>query len=217
MPYSTKLKDSVVVEAADLHARGESYLHLADAEGVHKKTLARAVRRFRCGIGVAYRRSSPQTVVVPDDAALVGYLAGLVDGEGSIITTKEGVILQVVNTNKPVIDFLSVTFGGNVTSVDHGKYPNRGQRKTLYMWRHTRRRDALALIRAIELYLVIKKAKARDAIVRLEGLIAREGTTSDWAHGRSRVEYAGKKPRRVYSGRPGYVALVKKGARRCPS
>lgn len=55
------------------------------------------------------------------DQALIAYLAGIVDGEGSISLTKNNssskfrsVNLSVANTDEGLINFLLSTFGGNI-------------------------------------------------------------------------------------------------------
>ena len=76
--------------------------------------------------------------------AQIAYLAGIIDGEGSIYIgnfscnpkTKVPYYqtnIQVTNTDKPLIDWLSDTFGGLV-SKRTAKQHASNSRKTAYMW-----------------------------------------------------------------------------------
>lgn len=98
----------------------------------------------------------------------VSYIAGIVDGEGSIMLTgrSSGSIalnLSISNTCKPLVDWLSEATGtGQVTTVDHQKY-GRTQNRTGYQWK-VHGDTAENLIRQMLPYLVVKKTQANLAL-----------------------------------------------------
>ncbi len=96
----------------------------------------------------------------------LAYLAGLIDGEGSItlyLHPKHRQMLlhlAVYNTNETVIDWLKLTFGGRKYKVGCRKNTKHLQEYQWYMNGHFAC-DILVLVLP---YLIIKQAKARIAI-----------------------------------------------------
>lgn len=115
------------------------------------------------------RQTRAPALNVPTDTGHLGYLAGLVDGEGSIVFDKRrrrSIKVQIVNTDASLIKALS-RLGG---SVFWHQRRNR-QHRPLGEWRVGRAVDCLALLTAIEPYLIIKRDRAREAISLLRELI----------------------------------------------
>lgn len=109
----------------------------------------------------------PATLALPDDVAIHGYLAGLVDGEGSLKRRKDGLWSVVVQmTDEGVIRWLH-GFGGSF-----GIYERDPTRKTIYCWKLGRRHDVLPFLRTIEPYLIVKRELAQEAIAELGARIA---------------------------------------------
>lgn len=100
------------------------------------------------------------------DEAELAYLAGIVDGEGSIFIAKNSARLQgsytlrlsVTSTDRVLIDWIHARFGGNTCSQ---RKPNRWS--PAYHWRLSGP-HAKQLLEAIGPYLVIKRVKADWAI-----------------------------------------------------
>jgi len=92
----------------------------------------------------------------------LAYLAGIIDGEGTIgIYYHKGrnsyrVKIYVVNTYKPLIDWLGSVFGGFVYQRTHKTW------KTKYEWHLGE--DAMDLLKSLIPYLKIKKEQALTAI-----------------------------------------------------
>ncbi len=99
--------------------------------------------------------------------AFLAYTAGIIDGEGhiGIGRTKNYFCLrvEVANTSSRLIDFLHLTFGGNVWT---GKRPNR---KVYYRWMISTR-AADEFLRSISPYLLIKRNQADLALAFREEL-----------------------------------------------
>jgi hypothetical protein len=95
----------------------------------------------------------------------LAYLAGFVDGEGTIYIKKclrKGYIdydprLQIVNTNKEVIDWICNLFGGKNFAKDRTKYHPTW--KTSYYW-YCPRNILDKLLPQLIPYLIIKKGQA---------------------------------------------------------
>jgi hypothetical protein len=102
----------------------------------------------------------------------LAYIAAIVDGEGSILHLSPGRqspfwVVKVGMTDRPVIEWLH-KFGGtfNVT-------PSKRGHKTIYGWNVSRQLDVQALLTAVLPYLKVKRARAREALVELDTLVAR--------------------------------------------
>lgn len=103
---------------------------------------------------------------LPDDPASVGYIAGLIDGEGTIMNKPYFRSVTIVNTDAALIEWLG-RIGGSVQW--RTKQAKDGiKRKPLGAWSVC---DALGMHRllvAIEPHLIIKRERARDLLDTLE-------------------------------------------------
>jgi hypothetical protein len=118
-----------------------------------------------------YRR---QIIKIPGKDALI-YFAGILDGEGSITffnspnSKDEQVVgIGIANCSIELMDWLVANFGHkyeekrmNLPMIDGRVIYNR-QRQ--WQWRVRRMRDCLALLEAVEPYLIIKREEAITAI-----------------------------------------------------
>jgi hypothetical protein len=106
------------------------------------------------------------------------YLAGIIDGEGSIVeqrylrksdgTHRLWYVITVANTEKSLMDWL-VQFGGTIRA-NKQKVPVAfvGQKtyfgkKQCYSWRTYRRSEVIDILRATLPFLILKKDKAQQA------------------------------------------------------
>lgn len=124
------------------------------------------------------------------------YIAGIVDGEGSIMISKDkpqgkevtpvySLRLQVGNMNRELIDFLQTTWPGNVHTTKGG----------LHTWRLCGEESVKAIVK-IKPYLIVKWRQAQVALEFWEN-------RSVWARG---------KPvsKEVIEIREGYYSLMQK-------
>lgn len=105
----------------------------------------------------AARRYVPnaQSVRIPSGADL-GYLAGIIDGEGSIGVRANGrVYVTVYNTCLSLMEWLEANVGGKV-----GASPDRRGRELCYAWSIQALNDVAAVVRAV---VPMLHAKADDA------------------------------------------------------
>lgn len=90
------------------------------------------------------------------------YLAGIIDGEGSIKFKKGRPFIAVYNTNKLLMAWLIHTIGGTYRDAD-----KRG-RKVCYTWTISATRDVYALCIALWEALIIKQDDADEVINHLK-------------------------------------------------
>ncbi len=104
------------------------------------------------------------SVRIPNSHTDLAYIAGIVDGEGSIsrVKGKKSWRICVYNTDLGLIDWL-VSFGGKFY-VRPEMTCGFKTKKTQYGWQVQRRVDVFELLTAVLPYLRIKKQKAVDAI-----------------------------------------------------
>lgn len=134
-------------------------------------------RAERLGLGSAIgspeflrRQSLPRTArPFPglSNALDIGYVAGIIDGEGSIIGPPKFAI-QVSMTTKEVIDHLYALCGGSAT----GPYEQRSGRsevcKPQYHWTISSAENVYQILRVLLPHLIVKKQKAESVISFLE-------------------------------------------------
>ncbi len=100
------------------------------------------------------------------DDYVLGYAAGIVDGEGCIHTrrVKQGggvyyyMQVSVTNTNPRLVLFLHQSFGGNIY-----KHPYEGNCRSIYEW-HIFGDVAMLFLKLIRPYIVCKKEEIDVAL-----------------------------------------------------
>lgn len=89
------------------------------------------------------------------------YLAGIIDGEGSIYYRSGRPGISVYNNDKRVMDWLKRHIGANYTATDtRGRNPG-------YTWQSTAARDVYFILNRVLPFLVIKQDRAISAIDHL--------------------------------------------------
>lgn len=110
------------------------------------------------------QRKAKFPIRVPTDPALVGYIAGLIDGEGCIRLHQQrhpgyanesySPQLQIGMTYQPLLDWLVEHVGGRYV-----RHRRKDGSKDLYNWR-IHGPNTVTLLRATYPYLVVKRAQA---------------------------------------------------------
>ncbi len=102
-----------------------------------------------------------ERITIPLSSDRIAYLAGIIDGEGCIsfggrLKKKYvTVTLQITNTNRTLIDWLSENLGGSI----YERRDIRPNRKQSWLWSCAGRR-ATEIIRTVSPYLIVKKEQA---------------------------------------------------------
>lgn len=100
----------------------------------------------------------PRTIQIPSGFSL-GYLAGLIDGEGSIIVRRGSPCVVVYNTNRKMMEWLKANVGGSWKTGDR-----RGRKPNLY-WHITSARNCALLLEELRGCL-IEKEPQRQAVLK---------------------------------------------------
>lgn len=97
----------------------------------------------------------------------MGYVAGIIDGEGSVVGPPK-ITLQVNMTTKEVIDRLAEVCGGSST----GPYENRSGRSEVclpqFHWTVSSAHSVYQILKVLYPYLIVKREKAQAVIEFLE-------------------------------------------------
>ena len=87
------------------------------------------------------------------------YIAGLFDGEGSLINNKGYFRIQIVNTNLEVLEWIKPARG-------------IGKNKSVFLWLTNRAEMVDKLLRCISPYLIIKREITKDFLEHRDNLTA---------------------------------------------
>ena len=127
------------------------------------------IRNYLIKFGIKRRRDAPRYTrsVKKLTKTQISYLAGIIDGEGTITTTKSSgsiggltPLVSVANTDKKLIDWLKENIGGNVTA----SQPKNKNWKLKYRWYLYSVLDVSIIIKMIFPYLIIKKKNAHRVL-----------------------------------------------------
>jgi hypothetical protein len=115
-------------------------------------------------------KRDPPVTIKPLSEAQKAYIAGIIDGEGSItIYANTGNYcyfeVTVTNTNIKLINWLKETTGLGKISKD--KRHSKLSKKECYKWRVRRKEENLQLLKQIAPYLICKKEKAEKVLSHL--------------------------------------------------
>jgi len=110
-----------------------------------------------------------QSIKIPKEEWKLGYIAGLIDGEGAISTykvrtTRDGVQprIQIYNSDKKIMDFLLKEVGGKCYYVQSSR--SAFSKRMIYQWQLSSRADIATLLRHILPYLIVKREKAEEVL-----------------------------------------------------
>ena len=106
----------------------------------------------------------------PDDETMWAWVAGVLDGDGSITKCirngeHHSLDLRLVSTCRSCTTFLKDSIGGNVII----RQPRLGS-KVLYLWQSYRQKANVDALTKMLPYLVVKAEKAKDGIGRIKRL-----------------------------------------------
>jgi transposase-like protein len=155
--YPPEREEAIVRE----YQEGNSITLIASRHAIRYDTVRSILKRHNAITG---RRLRSASLRVPTSEAQLGYIAALVDGEGSIRNFihagRRRILVRVVNTDRPLIEWLA-QFGGTVHWGNHSAKPHY---KAAGMWTVSQAIDVYHLLIAIEPYMIVKRSLAREAI-----------------------------------------------------
>lgn len=159
MPRPRKVTDEQVSEAIGRIAAGERVMKVAESYGVTVSALYQRATRLGLRASAAHRAwSFPGRIIMPTEPTVLAYVAGLFDGEGSLVCDKRGPKWAAVisMTDEKVIAWLAAQ-----TSTSYGAYPSyHVGHAPSFRWSVGSRRDLVAFLQGILPYMVTKREKA---------------------------------------------------------
>jgi hypothetical protein len=160
-----KYGEGITRQWVDAYKGGETIREIAERFGVGDFTVLRALDTG----GVSRRRQGLRkaTISVPTDPAVIGYVAGLLDGEGNLQFRQDRGAktlawkLAIYSTTPELIEWLSATIGGKAR---WAKRPG----KPLGTWALYRARDVEILLRVLLPYLIVKRDTAETFLAMFD-------------------------------------------------
>lgn len=113
-----------------------------------------------------------------------GYVAGIIDGEGSISIHKDSrgnwytPRIHVGNTDEKMIDYLLILLGGNKHNLKE-RYYNNKLLKPQYAWYTTNTIEIIEILINISVYLITKKSKA---LLMVQFCLDKAKRKNKWSH-----------------------------------
>lgn len=143
---------------------------IADRLGCSDTAVASALKEM--GVRRRPRLRSHVTIKIPCEQWKLGYLAALIDGEGSISLrqkkTKDGGDslvpgIVIANTSRELLEWVERNFGGTIYPRTKKKKEG-GQYKDQFIWETSRARNLYLLLNELLPFLIVKKQKAMGAL-----------------------------------------------------
>lgn len=175
MPYPRQLTDEKEKEIAKTYLSGNTIRDLREKYHLGDKLIRNALRRQ----GVTFRPLGTKgvTIKLPMNPRELGYIAGLLDGEGWIAWHKKDErkvgkypFIGIANTNSEVMKYL-VTIGGKVSWRLERTSQFAGVTKKIAScgnWELHGTLNIIAFLKAILPNLIIKREKAEAMLAVLE-------------------------------------------------
>ncbi len=157
---------SLTTEIVDAYSRGQTIIEIAERLGIGQGSVWRTLRAE--GVERRPHGLRKPTIVMPNDPAVLGYLAGLFDGEGSLQFKEKherrslGCKLGIFNTNEEVHEWLVATVGGHV-QWRTDRYVKRGW-QPCGTWELYRAADVCLFLQGVRQYVIIKRDTVNAAL-----------------------------------------------------
>lgn len=160
--------DAWIDDVVKAYLGGETMDVIAVRLGVGRGTVWRALTARAVTVRPHGLRAS--TVTVPSNPVHLGYLAGLLDGEGNLQMRLRNVgriggKMAIYSTTAEVMDWLIANVGGKVRW-DHKRTERNGW-KPIGIWEVYRARDVAMLLEALLPHLIIKRETALTIITSI--------------------------------------------------
>lgn len=139
----------------------ETHVRLRRFKGYPQPFIVGHHARMTAGRMREYTKTRFDAILTVAQAA---YIAGIVDGEGSIQIRQNSFRVAIFNTNPDIIEWMS-GFGGNATEAH-----SVAGRRPVYRWSIGSRQAVETLLRQIEPYMIIKKERACTVLAMIDML-----------------------------------------------
>jgi hypothetical protein len=153
-------------DMAYAYAHGEPVNAIAKRLSIGRSTVLRALHAASMPLRPKNLRA--QTITMPSDPSVLGYIAGMFDGEGNLqfrtkhsgrsVTCK----VSIYSTTPEVISWFVAQMGGK-TLWDYKRQERKGW-KPMGVWTVYRAQDVAAFLEAVLPFLIIKRNVAEKAL-----------------------------------------------------
>ena len=167
-----KLQDKIV----RMYYEGYSIKQIAETVNLSQTTIKKMFKKL--GVKTRRRGTRGRTIHIPKNPAILGYIAGLFDGDGGAreITSKLrkgrvwGLEVYIDNTNYDVIKWLAKTLkSGRVFRV---KRKNKNPKwKDAYRFQIASVMDCYLFLKSIYPYLIIKKELVNELLKKADEML----------------------------------------------
>jgi hypothetical protein len=176
MPYPRQLADEKEKELAEAYLSGKTIRDLKEKYHLGDKLIRNALRRQ----GIKFRPLGTKgvTIKLPINPQELGYIAGIIDGEGWLTWHKKAnrknskyPFIGVANTNPDLLKYLELTIGGKTFWRPEKTGRFMGETKKLCAcgnWELHGTLNIITLLRAIIPSLIIKRRQAEEMLAELE-------------------------------------------------
>jgi hypothetical protein len=166
-----EFSSDLVLKGINLINSGMRWRDAARVVKMSFHSLRKRAKQMGISVRIGHVKTiAPMTLNIPTRESELGYLAAIIDGEGTISLhrgKRDQVFVTVANTDLALIDWLDA-IGGRVRRLKPVRLTNNlGFRKPAYVWAIVARLEVEALLRAVEPFMIIKRQKAQDALARL--------------------------------------------------
>ena len=175
MPYPRQLSDEKEKEISEAYLLGATIRDLREKCHLGDKLVRNAIRRQ----GIKFRPLGTKgvTIRLPTNSRELGYIAGIIDGDGWLTWHKKNErkvskypFIGVANTNPEILKYLE-SVGGKVSWRQEKTGIFMGKMKKLSAcgnWELHGTLNIIVLLKAIIPSLIIKRKKAEEMLAELE-------------------------------------------------
>jgi len=162
--YDDTKKTKQIIE---LHLKGFSMPDIAQKYNVSEHTISLLLRQNK--IKKHPKNMRTQTITMPTNPAILGYIAGMFDGEGNLqfrdkrSDHRVGCRVTIYSTTPGVADWFQRKMNGGKVIWDNARVARHGW-KPMSSWCLYRAQDVAAFLVALYPFLIIKKDVAQKAI-----------------------------------------------------
>lgn len=150
-----------------LYQEGRTMIAIAKRENVTSHTIDRILKHNK--ITKHPKNMRAKSIVMPSDAGILGYIAGMFDGEGNLQFRdkhKKGLVgckITIYSTTPGVVEWFQKTMNGGKVLWDKARVKRHGW-KPIGSWCLYRAQDVASFLIATHPFLIIKKDDADKAI-----------------------------------------------------
>lgn len=162
--YDNPIRTKTIIES---YQKGKPMIEIAKQENVNDKTINRVLQQNN--ITKHIRNIRAQTITMPSNLGILGYIAGMFDGEGNLQFRDKhnkgliGCKITIYSTTPELVEWFRKTMGGGKVRWDFARVKRHGW-KPIGSWCLYRAQDVATFLITLYPLLIIKKESAGKAL-----------------------------------------------------